>query len=146
MSYNFNCLFIISCVGLIHLITILFCFFKGTSCGYSPSCSEIQRSIFGDASHFLANHIYSTAVRGFTDSFESRPQSLRSSAGAFLSFILSFSITLLIYQIIFAIPHFSTKNIFLIVVFFVISVVTRDNIQFTIPRISQYPIMLCDYW
>ncbi len=38
------------------------------------------------------------------------------------------------------------KNIFLNAVFFVIAVVTRDNIQFTVLRISQYPIMPCDYW
>ncbi|XP_016308939.1 neuralized E3 ubiquitin protein ligase 1Ab [Sinocyclocheilus anshuiensis] len=61
----------------------------GTSCGDSPSCSEIQRSIFSDASHLSANQIHSTAVRGFTDSFESRPQSLCSSVGTTFSSLSS---------------------------------------------------------
>ncbi|KAL1257730.1 hypothetical protein QQF64_010974 [Cirrhinus molitorella] len=61
----------------------------GTSCGYSPSCSEMRRSIFSDASHFSANQIPSSAVRGFTDSFESRPQSLSSSAGTTFSSLSS---------------------------------------------------------
>ncbi|RXN08899.1 E3 ubiquitin- ligase NEURL1-like isoform X2 [Labeo rohita] len=43
-------------------------------------------------------------------------------------------------------PNSSTKNIFLIAVFSVIAVLTRNNFQFTLLRISQYPVMLCDYW
>ncbi|ROK82872.1 E3 ubiquitin-protein ligase NEURL1 [Anabarilius grahami] len=61
----------------------------GTSCGYTPSCSEIQRSIFSDASHHSANQRHSTAVRGFTDIFQLHPQSLSSSAGTTFSSLSS---------------------------------------------------------
>lgn len=53
----------------------------GTSRGYSPSCSETQRSIFSDASHLSANQIHSTAVRRCKDSSQPRPHSLSSSLG-----------------------------------------------------------------
>ncbi|XP_026115934.1 E3 ubiquitin-protein ligase NEURL1-like [Carassius auratus] len=56
----------------------------GTSSGYSPPRSEVQRCIFSDASHLSANQITRTTVRGFTDSFQSHPQCL-SSAGTFSS-------------------------------------------------------------
>ncbi|KAK7152842.1 hypothetical protein R3I93_010922 [Phoxinus phoxinus] len=61
----------------------------GTSFGYTASSSETQRSIFSDASHTSANQRHRTAVMGFTDIFQLRPQSLSSSAGTTFSSLSS---------------------------------------------------------
>ncbi|XP_055029168.2 neuralized E3 ubiquitin protein ligase 1Ab isoform X1 [Misgurnus anguillicaudatus] len=67
----------------------------GTSCSYSTSCSQIQRSRFSTASHPTANQIHSTALSGQIDNSLPRPHSLSSSAGTTSSFHSSKSLNIL---------------------------------------------------